>query len=177
MYPMGVGSQAPPITYRVGGRQYVALLVGWAGQPMMLGSASAALGWVGREHPRRLLIFTLDGRAPPPPSAPRGRPEPLDDPGFALDPARVRAGEALFYHCGVCHGMGAISGGVAPDLRASPVVLSSEAFDSVVRGGALLERGMPEFPDLTPSQLEDLRHYLRARARETRAPEATRRPR
>jgi len=169
-YPMGVGSQAPPISYRVGGRQYVALLAGWAGQPMMLGSASAAMGWVGREHPRRLLIFALDASATLPSSAPAARPEPLDDPGFAIDPERVRQGELVYSHCGVCHGMGAVSGGVAPDLRASPIVLSREAFDSVVRGGALLERGMPEFPDLTRWDLESLQHYVRERARATRGP-------
>jgi quinohemoprotein ethanol dehydrogenase len=166
-YAMGVGSQAPPISYRVGGRQYVALLAGWAGQPMLLGTASAAMGWVGREHPRRLLIFALDGRASLPPAPPRARPVPLDDPAMELDPQRVRAGELLFFRCGLCHGMGAISGGAAPDLRASPIALSAEAFDSAVRGGSLLARGMPEFPDLTPEEVESLRHYVRARARAT----------
>ncbi len=44
---------------------------------------------------------------------------------------------------------GVVSGGIAPDLRASPVLLSSEAFAHVVRDGGLAPRGMPPFPEFT----------------------------
>ena len=59
---MGVGTQAPPITYGVGGKQYVSILAGCAGQQMLLGTLSAQHGWAGREHPRRLLTFALDAK-------------------------------------------------------------------------------------------------------------------
>lgn len=166
-FDMGVGSQAPAITYSVNGRQYVSLLAGWAGQAMMLGSASAAHGWVGREHPRRLLTFALDGEATLPVSAPAARPVPVDDPGFQLDSAKVERGQVVFRNCMICHGLSAVAGGFAPDLRASPMVLSNEAFSAVVHGGALEQRGMPAFPELPDSDLDALQHYLRSRARES----------
>lgn len=50
-----------------------------------------------------------------------------------------------------------------PDLRASPAVLSAEAFADVVRNGARMARGMPAFKGLSDAQLESLRHYLHLR--------------
>ena len=41
------------------------------------------------------------------------------------------------------------------------MVLSEEAFASVVRDGILSERGMPEFADLRDRQLLAIRHYIR----------------
>jgi len=46
------------------------------------------------------------------------------------------------------------------------VPLSQDAFERVVRGGALLDRGMPVFEELSDDELEALRHYLRERARD-----------
>ena len=58
----------------------------------------------------------------------------------------------------------AVSGGAAPDLRASTAVLDAELFDRIVRGGALTAAGMPAFADLTDTELEGLRHYIRQQA-------------
>lgn len=164
-FDLGVGTIAPPISYEVNGRQYVSILAGWTGGTVLLGSLSAQHGWVGREHPRRLLTFALDGRARLPASPPPARPTPVDDPDFVIDAAKTRRGAALYGKCGICHGMGAVAGGYIPDLRASAVPLSGQAFERVVRGGALLERGMPAFDELSDDDLEALRHYLRERAR------------
>jgi quinohemoprotein ethanol dehydrogenase len=62
------------------------------------------------------------------------------------------------------HGL-RLSGGFAPDLRASAIPLSAAAFHAVVRGGSLQSRGMPRLADLSEEDLENLRHYLRSRAR------------
>ena len=59
---------------------------------------------------------------------------------------------------------GAIAAGIAPDLRASGVPLIREAFENVVKNGALSDNGMPIYRDLTDEQLESLRHYIRSRA-------------
>ena len=67
----------------------------------------------------------------------------------------------------MCHGFGAVAGGFAPDLRASVIPLSAPAFNAVVRGGSLQRRGMPRFADLIEDDLENLRHDLRSRARES----------
>src|SRR3546814_16707760 len=70
--------------------------------------------------------------------------------------------------CVGCHGAGAVAGMKAPDLRESPILLkgSEKAFESVVRGGALLANGMPKFPDLTDAELENIRHFVRRHARD-----------
>jgi quinohemoprotein ethanol dehydrogenase len=163
-FDMGVGSQAAPITYSVNGRQYVSVLSGFAGQPMMLGSVSAQHGWVGRNHPRRLLTFALDGRAKLPPSLPPSQPVPVQDADFKLDPAKVAKGGQTFLNCVLCHGLGAVAGGFAPDLRASPIPVSAEEFAAIVKHGALESRGMPTFGELSSEDLEDLRQYIRSRA-------------
>ena len=90
---------------------------------------------------------------------------PLDAPAFQVDAAKAAAGEREYPRCVLCHGMALVAGGIAPDLRASPVVLSPEAFAHVVHDGGLLARGMPQFAELTPEQLDDLRHFIRRKAR------------
>lgn len=160
---MGVGTQAPPITYSVGGKQYVSVLAGWAGGGMLMGSLSAQHGWVGRDHPRRLLTYVLGGTATLPPSPPPSQPVPLEGAEFKLDPALAAKGRELYQRCLICHGTAAVAGGFAPDLRASQIPLNHEAFTAVVHNG--LERGMPPFPELTDEQLTDLQHYIRQQAR------------
>lgn len=165
-YGMGVGTQAAPMTFSVDGRQYVAILAGWGGSQMLLGSMGAQHGWVGREHPRRLLVFALDAEAPLPDSPPPSRPEPIEGKDFVIDQAKAEQGKEVFSRlCVICHGTAAVAGGYAPDLRASSVPLSATAFDAIVRDGALLDRGMPNYPELTAEELETLRHYIRERAR------------
>lgn len=68
-----------------------------------------------------------------------------------------------------CHGAEAVGGGVAPNLRTSAFPADSKAFDAVVRGGALLARGMPKFAERSDSQIESIRQYLRDRAAAMRA--------
>ena len=63
-----------------------------------------------------------------------------------------------------CHGENGISGGTAPDLRASPIVLSDEAFANVVRDGGRRIKGMPSFENLSDQQLHALQHYIREQA-------------
>nr|WP_232226692.1 PQQ-dependent dehydrogenase, methanol/ethanol family [Algiphilus aromaticivorans] len=165
-FDMGVGTQAAPMTFSVGDRQYVAILAGWGGSQMLLGSLGAQHGWIGREHPRRLLVFALDGDAELPDAPPPSRPEPIEGADFVVDAAKAEQGKKIYGRfCVICHGTAAIAGGYAPDLRASSVPMSASAFDAIVQNGALLDRGMPNYPELTPEELEALRHYIRERAR------------
>jgi quinohemoprotein ethanol dehydrogenase len=64
------------------------------------------------------------------------------------------------------------SGGAAPDLRKSQIPLDAEAFNSVVRDGALGRAGMPGFNELSELELAGLRMYIRQRAREDLAGKA-----
>jgi quinohemoprotein ethanol dehydrogenase len=169
--PMGVGTQAPPISYEVDGRQYVAILAGWGGQPSFLGSITAQFGWVGPQYVPRLLVYALDGTATPPALPPPAIPIPLDDPEFEIDPGRAKSGGLVYAAkgCIACHGPGAVAGGYAPDLRASPLGFSVEALDAVVRGGARQDVGMPRYEELATEDIVDLQHYLRQRARKSLA--------
>lgn len=156
-----------PITYSVNGRQYVTITSGpLNGTAGAFGSLSAQWGWDPRIHPKRLLTFTIDGSAKIPPTAPPRMAVPISAPEFTVDRAKAELGAREFVRCQLCHGPAAVAGGIAPDLRASAVPLSAQGFAEVVRGGALVSRGMPQFRELTDSQLEAIRHYLRWRAQE-----------
>ncbi len=163
---LGSGISAPPVTFEVDGTQYVSLLVGWGGTgASMVGSIAAQHGWAYKAQMRRLYTFALDGEREMPASNPPLVPTPLAAPEFTVDPALAEKGSWLYKEsCMMCHGGGAVSGGYAPDLRASPLVLSAEAFKGVVVGGALRRNGMPDFAEFTDAQLTNLRHFIRSAA-------------
>lgn len=162
-YDLGLGILAPPITYAVDGRQYVALLVGY-GSLAARGTEAAALGWAYGLHTRRLVTFSLEGTATLPPQPPPYIPGPIDAP-FEVDRAQVGRGAVVFgQQCSLCHGGGAVAGGLTPDLRASLIVTRLEDFASVVRDGARAVNGMPAYADISLDELVALQHYIRARA-------------
>ncbi|MET0660887.1 MAG: PQQ-dependent dehydrogenase, methanol/ethanol family [Steroidobacteraceae bacterium] len=162
----GLGITGAPISFAAAGTQYIAVVAGWGG----LGAASfgplAGFGWQSRAKRHHLFLFALDGKALPPVQAPPTQAQPIDDPTMTLDPAKVAAGGELFaVTCVGCHGAGAYAAGLAPDLRASRILLDVRAFRSIVHDGTLVERGMPQYSELTDEQLEALRHFVRAQAR------------
>jgi len=117
---------------------------------------------------RRVLTFSLSGRASLPESASR-EVTPVEDPGYQPDPDRAQRGALIFAgNCILCHGFDAVSSGFAPDLRASVIPLSEDAFMQVVKHGALATNGMPMFGELSDEQVRDLRAYLRSQAAEFR---------
>ncbi len=168
---LGLGISAPPITYKIDGRQYVTLLVGFGGSVAGLGGAGK-LGWSYGVHTRRVVAFSLTGKASLPPQPAPFFPEPLDPKEFEINPNLQQVGGQLYGLCGYCHGGGATAGGMAPDLRASPVPLVDALFKDVVRNGSRIDRGMPGFPNFTDQHLKALQHYIRGRARSTRPAEA-----
>lgn len=98
--------------------------------------------------------------------------KPLQRPEFQVDQALVQRGSEIFPGtCTFCHGPVAVSGGKAPDLRASPIVLSQEAFADVVTGGSRQAMGMPPFSELSEDDLLALRHYIRHQAEAASAAE------
>ncbi|MYM64064.1 PQQ-binding-like beta-propeller repeat protein [Pseudomaricurvus sp. HS19] len=156
---------AAPIAYSVAGKQYISVLTGSGSQGGGIMATGNAAFRTDYALPRRLLTFALDGTA--------RRPEfvmpaqvPLQDPDFVPQKDRVMSGAMAFAGnaCLVCHGMNAIGGGAAPDLRFSPMILDAAAFKTVVKDGVLKPRGMPPTPWIDDAALEDIRHYLRLRA-------------
>ncbi|MFT5443614.1 MAG: quinohemoprotein ethanol dehydrogenase [Myxococcota bacterium] len=143
--PTGVSIMAAPVTYRVDGEQYVAVLAGLGG---VVGLAFADLK---TENKGQVFAFKLDGKAKFP--AVLKRPagsvavEPIDTSRAALDRGRGLYGE----HCIRCHGPGAISTGLMPDLRhASAKVHAS--WDDIVLGATRAKDGMASFADLLTAE-------------------------
>ncbi len=166
-YYLGLGIAAPPISYKINGKQYISLLVGWGGGYAGLGGVPAAeLGWAYRAQTRRLVTFSLDGTMEMPKLAAPVVPTPADDPDFQIDEALAGLGSEVYGQCTACHGGGVISAGMAPDLRASAVPFSLEALTEVVQNGGRVNMGMPQYPLITERDLVALQHYIRKTARE-----------
>jgi quinohemoprotein ethanol dehydrogenase len=163
----GLGMISAPISYSVGGRQYVSILVGY-GSSNSLGDLMNA-GWKYGAQPRRLLTFALGGKAVLPPSAPPDMVvHPVDDVSVKIDEADVAPGQILFtINCAGCHGLNVISAGApAPDLRESALALDRESLRSIVHDGTLLQRGMPRFDKFDATELRQIYAYIRARSRD-----------
>ena len=156
---------APPITYSVGGRQYVTVLTGAGTSLVLLGKEIEKYGISYRGQQRRVLTFAL-GSSATLSDAPAYRFSATADPDYRADSAAALRGWAVYAGtCLMCHGKdGYATGGIAPDLRASSVITSDAAFESIVAGGALVPNGMPRFDDFSKQTREDIRQYLRSLA-------------
>ncbi len=163
-HDLGLGISAPPITYSIDGKQYVALLVGWGGAMAGLGGPiTTELGWSYGLHTRMLVAFSLDGTAEMLPQPPPEIATPIEA-DFGVDPQLAATGAQVYGLCTSCHGPAVVSAGMAPDLRASYLVTSEELFTAVVRDGARAVGGMPAYADFTDEWLTGLRHYIRQQA-------------
>ena len=158
----GMGIIGAPMTYAVGGKQFVAVLAGYGGTASIFGDVMNR-GWK-YSGPRRLLTFALGAHAKLPASpAPTLAVNALDNRDEKLDPAQATVGKSMFMACAACHGLGLVSaGGPAPDLRESPIPLDADAFYAVVHDGAKLSKGMPGFAFFGKPQIEAIRQYIRA---------------
>jgi len=167
-FDAGLGISSPPITYRVGTRQYLAVLVGF-GATGARGAQAAKLGWAYGAQTRRLIAFSLEGTAVVPKQPPPAFAVPLTPPDFVISDTKATAGAEIYWAlCNTCHGNSAVAGGMTPDLRASPIFLDQGALSQVVRAGVRLSRGMPVFPEFTDEQLSALKHYIRKVAKEAK---------
>jgi mono/diheme cytochrome c family protein len=150
------------MTYEVEGKQYVAVLSSFGGS-IYLGAGFLTVV-PGLPINSRLNVFTLDGKGAfpsvekPVVSTPRP-PQPT------ASAAEVARGAQLYAnHCQNCHGVGAWSTGVLPELRRSMAVHDPEVFNEIL-SGALLPNGMPKFSTvLVPADREAIRAYIIQRA-------------
>ncbi|MCW0183339.1 MAG: PQQ-dependent dehydrogenase, methanol/ethanol family [Zavarzinia sp.] len=165
--PTQTGVQAAPVTFTVDGEQYVSVVVGYGGAyALAYGRAAKALDIpvVGR-----VLTYKIGGttQLPKPDLSAAVPPPPAN-----TAPAEVVArGAALFaQYCMVCHGAGAVSGGVLPDLRHSGPVIH-QAWKEIVLGGMLKDNGMVSFADVLKDEDADAIHaYVISRAHEGDVP-------
>ena len=179
---VGASMMAAPMSYSVGGVQYIALLTGVGGgngNDYVPGMAAYTYGNAGRmiafklnggEVPKRPEILHADISKAPPAIPRQGT------------PGQIAEGEALFLrNCAKCHANIDGRGAGIPDLRRMSTD-THKAFAQIVLEGTLAERGMGDFSDLlTADQVEALHVYLideawqlfddRARGGEWHAPE------
>jgi quinohemoprotein ethanol dehydrogenase len=159
---------APPVSYEIDGRQYIAILAGTGGGGLFDGE-SESMASVEYGNEGKLLVFALDGSAEL--AAPRLRSREIPDREMVEISAQdLKRGEHLYFEtCAMCHGAEAKSTGVISDLR----MMSSETlaqFREIVLGGLRADKGMAGFADvLDPQDADKIEAYIIHRAREDRA--------
>jgi quinohemoprotein ethanol dehydrogenase len=154
---------APPMSFSVGGEQYVVILTGTGGGDHFSGhvadTAAIKYGNFGKVLAFKLgageVLATptvLDRTIPPQPELTAA----ADD---------VTRGNQLYHQvCALCHGALARSAGAMPDLRFMTTE-KHEAFEAIVLNGILAGTGMASFADiLTSEDAERIRQYVISQA-------------
>ena len=153
---VGTSIMAAPMTYRVGGVQYVSVMAGFGGGVLFLpfpkDSAAFKYGNDGR-----IVTFRLDGGAIPKP------PPAMDLQAVAPPPregtaATIAQGELLYNrYCSRCHAFGPA---LLPDLRRMSAPTQSIFYEIVLRG-AYQAKGMGRWDDvLSPDDAAAIHAYL-----------------
>lgn len=156
------GVMAGPITYRVNGEQYVAVMAGYGGS---MGMATQTPFMHYPQPNGVVLAFKLDGKATLPAVPDSTPPAPTEVKDRFTDAERAEGAKFWGTYCRICH-----AGPVNPDLTRSPVLADRDAWQSVVIDGALQGNGMAPFKDyLTPAQAESVRAYLAGEAARERS--------
>ena len=148
---------AAPMTYRIGGVQYLAVQVGYGGVGISYPIPPVDIAYRNL-NTNRILVFKLGGGPVPQPGL---RPDPLTYPEPPLSQvthAVIAHGEAKFTeYCSRCHMFGP---GVTPDLSRLPPEIHG-MFNDIVLKGALSQMGMAPMGDLVSNDDVDAIHaYL-----------------
>jgi alcohol dehydrogenase (cytochrome c)/quinohemoprotein ethanol dehydrogenase len=148
-----------PITYELDAEQYVVALAGLGGTTPLVS------GHLFSDFPRgqrgRLLAFKLGGKQQLPALPARKPSSPLDASQAKANGHPLLGARRYNEYCVSCHGTGAVSGPLMPDLRYSPTILDGSMFRSIVIDGARRRNGMAGFASsLTPADAEAIRAYL-----------------
>jgi quinohemoprotein ethanol dehydrogenase len=153
---LGTSVMAAPMSYRVKGQQYVAVLAGYGGGniavPFPPESAAYRYGNEGR-----LIVLKVGGGAVP-------KPAPIGDVPFAepaprpSGAAEIARGEVLYNRfCGRCH---IFDRAVLPDLRRMSAP-TNQLFYEIVLNGAYVAKGMGRWDDvLTRPDAEAIHAYI-----------------
>ncbi len=145
----GTGIIAAPVSYRIGGVQFVSVVAGWGGAFAQVGGDAAEAA--GVESQGRVLAWALIDE--------EITPRVIDAMLGARDPELALAADLYHNWCWRCHGANAIAAGVNPDLRESAGPLG-EAFLPVVANG-LDGTSMPGFSKwLSDDDIRVIQAYL-----------------
>ena len=148
---------AAPMTYAIGGEQFVAIQAGYGGAAMTVSSIPPGSAASKYQNVNRIIAFKLGGPAvpPPPPLVVPPVPKP---PAQTGTPEQIRNGEVKFVEeCSRCHVFGP---SVTPDLRRLDPGLHA-IFKDIVLKGAVAPTGMERFDDiLSEADVEAIHDYL-----------------
>jgi quinohemoprotein ethanol dehydrogenase len=153
---LGTAVMAAPMTYRIGGTQYVAVMAGYGGNQVNYPLPTQSAAYT-RDNEGRIIVFKLDGGAVPLPPTLPVEPFPMPPPHEGTA-AQIASGEVLYNrYCGRCHELGR---GVLPDLRRLSPGLH-QAFYDIVLNGALVANGMARWDDvLSRADAEAIHAYI-----------------
>ena len=162
--PTGTGIVAAPITYSVGGKQYVSVAVGWGG---VYGVSQRATDVEGAAT---VYTFALGGKAPLPAFTRYQMAGLLQ--GVPYRPADVGPGTLLYIsNCVFCHGLpGVDKGGSIKNLG---YVAAAEIADlgAIVLDGPFVSQGMPNFTGkLTRDEVTKIQAFIQGTADSIRPP-------
>ena len=160
------GIVAPPISYRLNGEQYIAIMAGWGGAlPMVVGEVVKG---AAQSKTNRLLVFKLSGDAQLPPLKTEKR--VIQAPAQTANNEQITAGKALYHtYCSSCHGDTVVSGGIAPDLRYA-AENTFKTWDAIVLHGLLRDQGMASFSSMLDSNdAAAIRAYVIKRAHDEKS--------
>jgi quinohemoprotein ethanol dehydrogenase len=137
---IGIDVMAPPVTYRLDGEQYIAVLAGVGG------SHGNHQSKFDHDNAGRVLAYKLGGKATMPPVKLREK-RKVSRPKLDVPPETINRGRQVYAEtCFSCHGLGLEASGVYPDLRTASAQ-THEQWDAIVRGGIRSQKGMPSFAD------------------------------
>jgi len=158
------GIAAAPVSFAANGQQHIAVAAGWGTIFAVTGGEAKAL--LKLKNRSRILAFKLGGdeSLPVPPVAPLA--QIAEPPPFESSAEQLALGRHLYFErCWQCHGDGAVSGGVTPDLRRA-TAQTHQAWDAIVIDGAYAALGMPSFASvLDRSESKAIQHYVLERTR------------
>jgi quinohemoprotein ethanol dehydrogenase len=171
----GSAINSVPVSYRIGGEQYVIVPVGWGGSFRLWSPSTMMVTSTSKYGPARLLAFRLGGQQPFP--LPKIQIPPVPRPPEQKFTAeQVKHGEQLAdkFDCTDCHspkfdgaGRWVLNGGV-PDLRYMPADAHRDWY-AIVLGGSHREEGMMPFgvpskvpvrSALSPAEADDIHAYV-----------------
>ena len=163
-FPAQTGIAAAPISYSVGDQQHISVAAGWGTIFSLAGGETTAS--MGLKNISRILTFRIGGSDSLPAPAPAVARQISAPPETAASPETIAQGKDLFYQrCWFCHGDGAASGGITPDLRYSNAETHA-LWDAIVLGGSLQLNGMPGFSGMLSKEGSDALHaYVLDRTR------------
>ena len=164
--PTETGIIAPPITYSIDGEQYLTVMAGWGGAFALASGIPPEKGIDTKVG--RVLTYKLGGKVALP--APKPKPALPEPPPLTASAEEIARGNKLFHAtCAVCHGSGAVSSGVLPDLRHASAA-THKIWDAIVLEGAYTAKGMVSFGDtLTEADSAAIHGYVIKRAHDEQA--------